>query len=195
MIFILPLYFIFDNSIKFVNGIFNNLDGSRHNFIFIYKLAFSVCVSFLRIFFVSVVLLALVLCGFSIFYPPVFDNANLGTIVIYCLLGVVYWFAFNVVCFHVVPEKFRLLFVQIISLIFITSGGYIFPISSFSTSVSTLSQIVPTRPLADILLYNFLGSRVPGGAVVTFFEFFMIFVCLFIMVLARCKNEKRVLFI
>lgn len=195
IIFIFPLYLIFDNSVKVLNELFSKLGSGRHDFIFKYKLAFSVCLSFLRIFFVTVLLLGLVGAGFGIFYPQVFSNANLLPIVLYCLLGIVFWFCFNISCFHVVPEKFRLLFVQIVSLIFIISGGYIFPVSSFSESVSTLTQIIPTRPIADILLYNFLGSRVPGGAVVAFFEFFVVFVCLFVLVLGRCKNEKRVLFI
>ena len=192
VIFVIP-FSVTIMSLNFEN-IFKRLDNESQNIVLERKLFFSVAFTFIRILFLSVSTLV-VLWGFvGLMWQEVFANSNLLSIIAYSLIFITFWFLLATVCLDVLPKKYLTTITQLISIILITSGGYIIPAISFPPALNTLSQISPSRAIGDILLYNFLGTRIPGGAIVTFFEFLVVFACIFVLILRRCKNNRRTLF-
>ncbi len=174
--------------------IFSLLDNESKDTVLKHKIFFTTFFSFIRVLLLSFITLFFIWTFTAIMWPKVFANANLLSIFVYSIAFITFWFLFSTVCLDIFPKKYLTTFTQITSVILIISGGYIIPAISFPPALNTITQILPTRATGDVLLYNFFGTRIPGGAIVTFLEYFVVFACLFVIVLKRCKNNRRVLF-
>lgn len=196
IVFIFPFYFTLLNYNKFFKETFSPLFTSNEKQDCLHKnyLSLSVSLMFCRCL-IFVFFWLILLWGTSfIFLESALLKSNFFTIFITSLFGCVFWFFFGIIFKFLLPSKVVLPFVQFFSLIFIFGGGYIFPSVTFNANFETLTQVLPSRCIGDILFYSFLGLKSPGGAIVTFGEFFAVFACFFILILKYCKSNNKVLY-
>ena len=170
------------------------LGGLPKGFVVERKLFFSVFLLFFRVLFGVFLGLGLLWSCCYVFFPLVFSRVDLVFVFSVCVWSGVFWFMFGVVLRVVVSARFVLPVFQVLSLLFVFGGGWVLPASGFSSAVSVLTQVLPSRAVGDVLLYGFLGSRVPGGALVSFGEWFFVCLCFFVLAFGWCRVNRKDLF-
>lgn len=155
----------------------------------------SVSAIFLRIVFYSLLTMLLLYTICASIGIMSFDLVFIAKFTAFYLATILFWFFYNMTFRLFLKQKFIVIFTQISTLVMLLGGGFIFPFTTFTPSIDTMTQILPARAIGDLSIYITLGAKTPGGAIVSLLEFTLLFACLFSLSLGYAKRNKIQMFI